>query len=348
MLKTRFVPLALGAALAFTTALHAQAPPLTLPRASQAASVSQTIGVTEIAIHYSRPLVKGRTIWGDLVPYDKVWRAGANENTTISFSTPVSISGHALAAGTYGLHTIPTAGDWTLILSNNSSNWGSFSYEDKDDALRVALKPEPGPMTEALTYTFEDPTETSARVVLSWEKLRVPFQVDVATHDAVIASLERELYGLGQFFWQPWNEAANYAVTNDTHLDQAAAWVDRSIRINENFTNDSTKARLLTKQGKTAEADALMKKALPAATEAELNAYGYQLMGQNRVADAVGIFKTNVERHPKSWNVHDSLGEALERAGQKSEAIAAYKKALSMAPDTQKGRIQDILTRLAK
>src|SRR4029453_2141254 len=139
MPKTRFVPLALGAALAFTTALHAQAPPLTLPRASQAASVSQTIGVTEIAIHYSRPLVKGRAIWGDLVPYDKVWRAGANENTTISFSTPVSIAGHALAAGAYGLHTIPTAGDWTLILSNNSSNWGSFSYEEKDDALRVTL-----------------------------------------------------------------------------------------------------------------------------------------------------------------------------------------------------------------
>jgi tetratricopeptide (TPR) repeat protein len=346
------ISLALGTAVSIlpvlTAPARAQAPQLALPRPSQAASVSQTVGLTEITIHYSRPLVKGRTIWGELVPYGQVWRAGANENTTISFSTPVSIGGHALAAGTYGVHTLPTAADWTLILSNNSSNWGSFSYEEKDDALRLTARPEPGAMTEALTYIFEDPTETSVRVVLAWEKLRLPFTVEVATEDVVIASLERELHGLAQFFWQPWNQAATYALQNDTHLDEAMTWIERSLRLNQNFTNASTKAQLLAKKGDSAAAEALIQKALPSATEAELNAYGYQLMGEGRTAEAVAVFKGNAVKYPKSWNAQDSYGEGLEKAGDKAGAIAAYKKALAMAPEAQKARIQGILDRLAK
>ncbi len=348
MPTTRLVSLALGAAVLSAAAASAQAPPLNLPQPSPAASVTQTVGITEIAIHYHRPLVKGRAVWGDLVPYGQVWRAGANENTTISFSTPVSIGGRELPAGTYGLHTLPTASDWTLILSKNSSNWGSFRYEEKDDALRVAVKPEPGPMTEALTYTFEEPTDNRVRVVLSWEKLRVPFQVDVATNDVVIASLERELYGLGQFFWQPWNDAANWALAHDTHLDKAGEWIERSRGINQNFANTRTKARLLAKSGDTAGAEALMAKALPTATEAEMNAYGYQLLGEKKTAEAVAIFKGNATKHPGSWNVHDSLGEGLEAAGKKTEAVASYRKALSMAPPEQKGRIQGIIDRLSK
>lgn len=349
MRRTQFLSLALGTALsALGATARAQAPPLSLPRPSQAASVSQTVGLTEIAIHYSRPLVKGRAIWGGLVPYGQVWRAGANENTTISFSTPVSTGGHALPAGTYGLHTLPTAADWTLILSNNSSNWGSFSYEEKDDALRLTLKPEPGAMTEALTYTFEDPTETSVRIVLAWEKLRLPFTVETATKDVVIASLERELHGLAQFFWQPWNQAATYALQNDIRLDEAMTWIDRSIRLNQNFTNTSTKAQLLAKKGDSAAADALIQKALPTATEAEMNTYGYVLMGQGRTADALAVFKGNALKYPKSWNAQDSYAEGLEKAGDKAGAIAAYKKALAMAPDAQKARIQEILDRLTR
>jgi tetratricopeptide (TPR) repeat protein len=185
-------------------------------------------------------------------------------------------------------------------------------------------------------------------VVLSWEKLRLPFQVDVPTNEVVIASLERELYGLGQFFWQPWNDAANWAVAHDTHLDKAAEWVDQSRKINQNFANTRTKARLLAKSGDTKGAEALMAQALPTASEAELNAYGYQLLGEKKNAEAVAIFKSNATKHPESWNVHDSLGEALEAAGKKTEAIASYKKALSLAPEAQKGRIQGIIDRLSK
>jgi tetratricopeptide (TPR) repeat protein len=349
MPRTRFTSLALAAALpAIAATAHAQAPPLSLPRPSQAASVSQTVGVTEITIHYSRPLVKGRTIWGELVPYGQVWRAGANENTTIAFSTPVSIGGHALAAGTYGLHTLPTAGDWTLILSKNSSNWGSFSYEEKDDALRLAIKPESGAMTEALTYTFENPTDASVTAVLAWETLRLPIKIDVDVKETTITSLKRELYGLPQFFWQPWNQAATYALQNGVHLDEAMTWIDRSIKINENFANASTKAQLLARQGDQAGADALMKKMLPTATEAEMNTYGYMLLGQNRVAEAVAAFKGNATKYPKSWNAQDSYGEGLERAGDKAGALAAYRKALAMAPEAQRARIQGIVDRLAK
>ncbi len=346
-MRTRLVLLVLGAAVAVAAGARAQAPQLQLPQPSPAASVSQTVGLTAIEIDYHRPLVRGRTVWGDLVPYGQVWRAGANENTTISFSTPVSVGGRALPAGAYGLHTIPAAGEWTVILSKNSGNWGSFRYEEKDDAVRFQAKPEAGPMTEALAYTFEDPTADSVRVVLAWEKLRLPFRVDVHTDEVVIASLERELYGLGQFFWQPWNQAATYAAQHNTHLDRGLEWIERSLEINQNFANTATKARLLRAKGDEAAADALMQKA-PAPTEAEYNAYGYQLLGENRVAEAVAVFSKNAADHPASWNAQDSLGEGLDRAGKKSEALAAYRKALNMAPEAQKGRIQGILDRLSK
>jgi hypothetical protein len=329
-------------------AADAQWPPLSLPRVSQAASVAQTIGVTRIAIDYSRPLVKGREIWGALVPYDQVWRAGANENTRISFSTPVTVQGQPLPAGSYGLHMIPTKGDWTLAFSKVDANWGSFSYDAKDDALRVTATPEPGAATEALTYTFEDPAPDSVRVVLSWEKLRVPFTVAVDTKALTVARLDGDLHGLAQFFWQPWNQAAAYCLQNDVDLDRAAAWVDRSISMNENFANDSVKARLLSRRGDQAAADALLAKALVGASEAELNAYGYQQMNAGKMDAAIATFRDNLKRHPGSWNAHDSLGEALARAGSTAEAVAEYRKALAAAPEAQKTRIQGVLDGLSK
>ena len=328
-------------------AAQAQWPPLSLPRVSQAASVAQTIGVTRIAIDYSRPLVKGREIWGALVPYDQVWRAGANENTRIAFSTPVTVQGQPLPAGSYGLHMIPTKGDWTLAFSQVDANWGSFSYDAKDDALRVSTTPEPGPQVEALTYTFEDPGPDSVRVVLSWEKLRIPFTVAVDTKALTVARLDEDLHGLAQFFWQPWNQAANYCLNNDVALDRAMAWVERSISMNENFANDNVKAQLLAKRGDRAGADALLAKALAGASEEELNTYGYQQMNAGKLDAAIATLRDNQKRHPESWNAHDSLGEALAKAGKTAEALQEYRKALAAAPEAQKARIQGVLDGLA-
>ena len=170
----------------------------------------------------------------------------------------------------------------------------------------------------------------------------------VDTPEIVYQSLKRELRGLPQFFWQPWNQAATTLLTSKVHLDEAMVWVDRSIAIQKNFANSLTKARLLGERGDAAGAKKLMDEALPGANEAELNAYGYQLLGGGSAADAVAIFRENVKRHPESWNAHDSLAEGLVGLGRTDEAVAMYRKALAMAPEAQKGRIQGILDGLGK
>ena len=148
---------------------------LDLPRPSQRAQITQRIGITDITISYHRPLVNGRKVWDALVPYGKVWRAGANENTTITFSDPVTIEGQALDRGTYGLHMIPAADEWTVIFSKNSTSWGAFTYDQAEDALRVNVKPQAAEMHDALTYDFDQMKADSAVVVLEWEKVAVPF-----------------------------------------------------------------------------------------------------------------------------------------------------------------------------
>ena len=152
------------------TRSYAQSAILDLPRDSQHAKVIQRVGVTDITINYHRPLVKGRKVWGGLVPYGEVWRAGANENTTIEFTDPVTIEGKPLAKGIYGLHMIPTENEWTIIFSKTASAWGSFTYNQSEDALRVTVKPQTAEMKEALAYEVDNVTPTSALISLRWEK----------------------------------------------------------------------------------------------------------------------------------------------------------------------------------
>ena len=340
----------LAAAWAATAVVAAAqtAPPLTMPRQSQKASVSQTVGLTEITVAYSRPAVRGRQIWGGLVPYGEVWRAGANENTTISFSSPVSIAGHELAAGSYGLHMIPQAdGPWTVILSTVHTAWGSFDYDPAADAARFEATPEAAPHQEVMAFSLDDPGPDSVTAAMRWDDVRLPFVVAVDTEAVVMASLRDQLHGLHQFFWQPWNQAAGYALRAG-ETEQAKVWAERSVAINRTFANVATLARVVAAAGDEDKARALIDEALPAATEAELNAYGYQLLAAGDTAEAVAMFRLNVERHPDSWNVHDSLGEGLAAAGATTAAVRSYRKALELAPEGQKGRIEEILARLAQ
>lgn len=147
-------------------------------RPSPPATVSLAIGGNDIVVNYSSPSVKGREIWGKLVPYNEVWRTGANENTTISFSKPVKVEGQSLSAGTYGLHTIPAAGEWTVIFSKDYKAWGSYSYKQDNDALRVKVKPQSGDFQERLTFAIEKQNDKNANVVLTWEKLKLSFKVE--------------------------------------------------------------------------------------------------------------------------------------------------------------------------
>jgi hypothetical protein len=215
---------------------------LDIPRPSPNASVSQTVGITEITIKYSRPGVKGRQIWGKLVPYGEVWRAGANENTTIRFSTPVKVEGHELPAGIYGFQAIPTAGDWTIIFSKDANEWGAFSYKQADDALRIQARPQQAEPRERMAFDFDDVTDTTARVVLQWEKLKVPFTVEVDTPKLVTARLKESVR------WQTPYQAASYCIQNNTCTDEASRWLDASIAMQENFANLRAKAMLLAKR----------------------------------------------------------------------------------------------------
>jgi tetratricopeptide (TPR) repeat protein len=326
--------------------LFAQAPPLVLPKQSPRASVSQTVGLTTVSITYDRPAVNGRQIWGKLVPFDTVWRAGANENTVITFSSRVRVGGQTLEAGRYGLHMIPAQGDWTIILSRQANAWGSFSYDPKEDALRFTATPAPADMHERLAYTFDDPTECSVVATLRWEKLAVPFTIEVDSK-VVTDSLREQLRGLGRFFWQPWSQAAAWSAANGVNLEEASTWADRSIAIDENFTNLRVKAALLGQMGDEAGAAAAAQRSLAIATEAEMNTYGYLLMGQGKVDSAIVVFRKNARDHPKSWNTYDSLAEAYATKGEKKLAAENYSKALAMVRDpTQKQRIQQVLARL--
>jgi hypothetical protein len=262
MRKTR-ISAAAGAALLALAAAGASAQQLNLPRPSPNAKVSQTIGVTEVSIQYSRPGVKGRTIWGDLVPYNEVWRTGANENTTITFNTPVKIGGKELPAGTYGLQTIPTTGDWTVILSKDADLWGAFNYKQEDDAVRLQATPRAAEFQERMGFEFDDLTDNSATVVMRWEKLAVPFKIEVDTSKAVMDQMKNAVR------WQTPYQAANYCIQNNTCLAEASRYLDSSIALDANFTNQRAKALLLAKNSDWKGAAAYGDKALAAAKSAQ-------------------------------------------------------------------------------
>jgi len=328
-------------------AAQAQPPPLTLPESSQQARISQRIGVTDLTVTYHRPAVNGRTVWGALVPYGQVWRAGANENTVLTLSSEARVGGQRVPAGSYGLHMIPAPGDWTIILSRESTAWGSFFYDPADDAARFSVTPRTAEHQEHLTYMFDQPSAGAVTLLLRWEKLAVPLPIEIDTPAVVAESLRRELRGLPGFFWQSYANAARWSARQGVHLDEALAWADRAVSMNRNFTTLRTKALVLEKQGDAQGGAALLDEALTHATEADMNVYGYELLQAGSVDQAIDVFKSNALKYPESWNVYDSLGEALAVKGDKAAAKAQYQRALAMVRDEMnRKRIQAILAGL--
>jgi hypothetical protein len=323
---------------------------LRTPRPSPQASVAQAVGVTDISISYSRPAVNKRKIWGELEAWGQVWRAGANENTVIAFSTDVTVEGKKLAAGSYGLHMIPNQGKpWTIIFSTVSTMWGSYGYDAKEDALRVEVAAEEARHQERLLYTFDEVTDKSATVALTWDKVRVPFRIEVDTPGLTVKSLQRELRGVSQFDPRYWSAAAAYTLRADAHLEQGLEWIEKSISMQPQFGNQMVKASFLEKKGDAAGAQALREKVLVKATEPELNTYAYGLLGNGKGEQALQVFKRIVQEHPESWNAYDSLAECQKSAGDKQSAIANYEKALSLATDPkQRARIEGVLSSMKK
>jgi len=225
---------------------------LRLPRVSQGAKITQVVGLSEVTIYYHRPGVKGREIWGKLLPYGEVWRAGANEPTLFTFSDEVTIQGKKLPAGTYRFVTFPGQKEWTIIFNSEVKNWGTM-YEAKYDTLKFTVMPEAGPNEEWLSFSFTDLTPSSAQVVLAWEKVRLGFKIEFNTLGKIQSSVGN---------WQILNAAARYSLTDKVYTSEAMSWADRSIAAEKNATNLGTKAELLAAAGKTKEAIAMAEEAM--------------------------------------------------------------------------------------
>lgn len=246
--------------------LAAQQSPLRFPAPSPHASVSQTVGLTDISIAYSRPGVKGRQIWGALVPYDKPWRTGANEATAITFGDDVTINGQKLAKGKYAFFAIPTPTDWTLIFNSVAEQWGSLSYNPAKDALKVTVKPEKAPFTEWLTYEFPNVSNDAATIVLRWENLAVPFTVNTGTTAKAVAAAREAVANAKADDWSTPYRAASFAFTNGLGED-ATRWLDASLKAKETIQNLYLKARMQAKAGSKAAAVKTAEQALAKAGE---------------------------------------------------------------------------------
>lgn len=236
--------LILSAAISLSTATaFAQAG---LPQASPAASVSQTFGNTKVEIDYHCPAVKGRTIWGNLVPYDSVWRTGANEATTITFGTDVMLGGQKVKAGKYALFTVPGRDNWTIIINSDADQWGAYSYSKSKDVVRFTVKPEMGDMKERLSFYIDAVNDSTGHITLRWEKVKVGFDVTAKTIAMIQKSVDNN--------WRTLANAANYYVDNKLDLNKAQQWAQASVTLNENFFNRYIMAKVLQAKGDNKEA----------------------------------------------------------------------------------------------
>ncbi len=330
-----------------TTAQNLTTPP---NGGNKKASVSEMIGITEVTIHYDRPGVKGREgkIWNNLVhtgftdlgfgtSKQAPWRAGANENTTITFTTDVMVEGKTLRSGTYGFFVAMGNGDATLIFSNNTTSWGSFFYDPAEDALRVTVKTEPlNESVEWLKYEFMNETDNSAVIALEWEKLKIPFKIEVDYPKTQLALFKNELRSSKGFTSDAWVQAAQFAASNND-LEDALQWSDYSINGvfvgQKDFKTLSTKAMILEKQGKTSEADAVMKEALPLGNITDLHQYGRQLIAQKKPKEALEVFKINAQKNPNVFMTTVGLARGYSAAGDYKNALKYAKLALPLAPD---------------
>jgi len=333
---------------------------------NQKSSITQWIGPVMVNIAYSSPDVTGSNgedrkghIWGELVHYGFIdqgfgtskaapWRAGANENTTITFSHDVKVEGKDLKAGTYGLFlAIEKTGPWTWIFSNNSTSWGSYFYNDKEDALRVAVTPLDAPHKEWLTFGFEDRLPNSASAYLRWDNKRVPFKIEVPNiTELYVAKMREELRSSPGFDYRNWSTAAQYCAQNKINLEEALTWADAAMNPAiggvEDFNGLSTKANVLRAMGREADAMLIMDKAIkiPNTPVSAIHQYARGLLAGGQKEKAMAVFQYNAKIHPEDkFTTNVGLARGYTALADKKNAIKHWELAIKNLPADQKGNI---------
>ncbi len=315
--------------------------PVSLPDKSQESMVRQRIGYTDISILYHSPATRGRSIWGGLVPYGQVWRAGANENTVFTITDDVEIMGNVLPAGSYGLHLLPEKEEWTFIFSKNHTSWGSYFYDAQEDALRVSVPVEKAPeYRDWMAFDFHQRDRGSASIFLTWGDLRAGFELKTDIDQLALENIRLQLRSDAYWEWFSWCQAADYCAQYNINTKQALEWIDRSIAMQENFSNLDVKAKLLNQMGQKSAAEEVMARAIEVGVPLYLERYGRRLMRQDNNQEAIFVFQQAIKKDPSYWRAHFNLGNALEATGKMKPAQKAFKKALEAAPSASKGAIQ--------
>ncbi|MEL7121089.1 MAG: DUF2911 domain-containing protein [Bacteroidota bacterium] len=336
--------------------VFAQFHTLKMPQSSNEVYEQQTIGVTDIKVHYHSPAVRGRNVWNNqnVIPQNGSpipWRAGANMNTTISFSTDVKINGQDLPKGKYGFHIIPNGNNHTLLFAHNNNLWGSYYLDvDQDVSLKVEVQDTVCTFSEKLDFEFLPHDRDKIVVALEWADKRIPFTVSVDLKNTVVTSLRSELRGENTYRWQAWNDAANWCYNNDTNLEEALEWATRSIEggyngfgADKNMQNITTKTKLLKKLNREEESEKLWAEVLEMNYEAqESNSFMVYLLRDKEYKKAVMFGENTIEKFPNVWFVQLNTGIAYYFNGDKEDALKAIEKSIELAPENFKGRIGEI------
>jgi hypothetical protein len=327
------------------------------------AMVGERIGLTQVTINYDRPGVKGRDgkIYGtpvvhngytDYTPFGTAkqapWRAGANENTTIEFSTDVKIEGKDLPAGKYGFFVMYGPTECSVIFSKDNTGWGSYFYDEKNDALRVKVVPTKlDKSVEWLKYEFSEQTENSAVIALQWEKMSIPFKVEVDLIKTQIASFKNELKGKKGFDPAAYGQAADFCLKYKTNIDEGDLWASKAMDGKKDFSTMSTKAQFCNAKGQSQRADSLMKEAMKVGSMLDLHQYGKQLIAKNRKMEALDVFTLNAKNHPKDFTTYVGLARGYSATGDYKKAIVNARAALPLAPnDMNKNSVEGMIKKL--
>ena len=340
-----------------TLSISAQFHTLKIPKPSNEVMETQTLGVTDITLSYGSPSINGRDVWNDpnVIPQNGdpiAWRAGANMNTTITFSTDVSIEGQPLKAGTYGFHIIPKGETYSLLFAHNNNQWGSYYLNiEKDVTLTVDVAAESCPFSEKLDYEFLDWKGNEVKIGVEWADKRIPFTVSVDLNKTVVESLRSELRGINTYHWEAWNDAANWCLAHDTNLEEALAWADRSINggfhgfaANRNFTNVGTKSALLKRLGHTQEyTTAVNELKNMDYSENQAFQFGRNLLSQKEYQLALEFATEANKKYSNSWILIINEGLAQYFVGDTKKAVKNIKSAITLAPQQFHDRFNTVI-----